>query len=165
VVLGSTVEQATLSPLHLRAAASLYRGERFILTFRRDTSSAHVVLCSGAKAPDYVKAAYSAHVLLFLADSVKDGLPSDRLGACLPQWMTAGKPKKPNKASRASRQPAGLDSNDMDLLVQCREVVEDTFPLFLERAEGLGWKLDQTMLNPKETRLISMMHDATKPLI
>ncbi|MEW5299951.1 MAG: hypothetical protein WDW36_002919 [Sanguina aurantia] len=36
-------------------------------------------------------------------------------------------------------------------------LVEDAFPGFLEQAEGLGWRLQQTMLNPRENRLVRSM--------
>ena len=42
------------------------------------------------------------------------------------------------------------------LQARCRAVVEASFPAFLKRAEGLGWRLELTMLNPKETRLMSI---------
>ena len=63
------MEQAAASPAQLHAAAELYRGEKYIMLYRRDTNKAYVVLRSGAQTADYVKAAYSAHVLLYLADS------------------------------------------------------------------------------------------------
>lgn len=165
MILGSSVEQGTSSPEHLQVAASLFCGEQFILTFRRETKSAHVILRSSAKTPDYIKAAFSAHVLLYLADNLKEGPPLKQL-VSLPPWINsvkAKRAKKPTKLCRAIQQTNAAD--DVELLVFCQEVVEKIFPLFLERAEVLGWKLSQTMLNPRESRLIGLMQDATKPLI
>lgn len=207
MVLGSSVEQAVHCPAELSRLASLYRSERYILTYRKDSGKAHVVLRAGAAPADFLRAAFAAHVLLHLVDSGDAGLPWQQQpqqpvqqpGAAEGSrrfWRKGKAPAAaPGKAAAAEAAGAGSgagvatavagsvgkllgsieqavagvaaaagaaaaaeesDRATLALLDRVQRVVDASYPLFLKQAESQGWKLQQTMLNPKETRVVSM---------
>lgn len=157
------------------------------MTFRRDTNKAFVILHSGASTADFLKAAFSAHTLLYLADaasqsSIDDGSAAVTGGSAGPSlpWLEEARVSPTSKnmkkgdsrlkgqnnalsglASSSSKQltesTLGDPVEEIALLRRCQAVVNASFPIFLAKAEARGWRLNQTMLNPKETRLLSLV--------
>ncbi len=199
ITLGSSVEQACSSPEDLRFAAELWHGERALLTYRPDTQKLHIMLREGSTSPDCLRAAFAAHIFLYILDGkdMHGALPAVALHGQGPSQMQqqqqqqqeagasaaakkqrqrrgaqVGKAKGKNgdeSATIALLSPVGLgghsssvdpaDGLDRDwhaAMRRTRAALDALLPEFLKQAEQQGWNLQQTMLNPKETRLMQL---------
>mmetsp|Transcript_18092 Transcript_18092/g.38937 ORF Transcript_18092/g.38937 Transcript_18092/m.38937 type:complete len:412 (-) Transcript_18092:1030-2265(-) len=176
VVLGASVEAACPGgPAELAVLASVYRGERYMLTYRPESGKkVYVILHDGAGSMDCLKGAFAAHVLLH----VLDGKPL--LGVAGQQGQQAEGASKGSKGKAKGKGPAASSSSAgkggaaagarqqqgqgmpaalqpwRATLQEVHSQVGVLYPDFLKQAEGLGWKLQQTMLNPRETRLLQL---------
>lgn len=143
MVLGAKVEEACRSASDLLAAAPAFRGERYILTYRPDTKKVYVVLKQGAETVDCLKAAFACHTFLHLLD----GHPLPPRVAAPPHLLRA---VKDAAAATASAQ------HGQWLLTCSWTVVDALYGDFTRQAAACGWQLKQTMLNPRETRLLKV---------
>ncbi len=151
---------------------------RFMMTFRPDTKRVYIVLRKEATTKDYLKAAFAAHTYLWLLDDLTAGqadnrLPGVLLGLKLPLLQDTAKPllvdnASSNGASNSSPSSKGASQRvanknisgeawqqAMDMALARTDAM---YADFTRQAERQGWKLQATMLNPKETRLVKLGH-------
>lgn len=165
IVLGSCISDAFLSSADLAAVAPIFANERFILSYRFDTRQAHVVLREGAVSDDFIKAAFSSHVLLHLADGadsaewVTRALSTGNGKAAMGGAKSKGKVSKPEPSSAASL--SNSKSQLIQLISSTRVVVDVGYQDFVKQAGRQSWRISQTMLNPRETRLLQLTMSLT----
>ncbi|EFJ49504.1 hypothetical protein VOLCADRAFT_80645 [Volvox carteri f. nagariensis] len=130
LVLGASVESACAGPSELAHAVQRFPEPeyRYLVTYRPDTKKAYVLLREGATSMDCLQASFFGHVFLHLLD-----------GAAL---------------SHAPLQLTAAATTTMGAIAKSSAVVSVLYPDFISQAERNGWKLQQTMLNPKENRLL-----------
>lgn len=136
IVLGATVSQACLHSKDLYAASELFKAQRFLLSYRRDTRKVFIMLKEGAQASDTLKASLSAHLLLKLMD----GQPTPFL-------------QQPKSGFSA---PAPTHDDYLSCLKFVASSVDNLFAEFSAQAVKRGWELTNTMLNPKDSRLLQV---------
>lgn len=151
VVLGARVEDACSGPAEYASALETFSNEAYALTYRPETKKAYVLLKQGVSVEDTLCGAFQAHVLLHMMDAVqnKPALPALQLLPKSEPGLSSG--ILPNALTALQ----DIDDPHTVLLHvtagKGRKLYED----FLSQAAELGWKLDNTMLNPKESRLMT----------
>lgn len=143
MVLGATVEQACCSPSDLTAAAPMFRHDKYILLYRPDSRKMYVLLKQGAETKDCLKAAFACHTLLHLMD-----------GGTLPP--NCGASQHLLTAAKDAAAATSTTQQSQALLQSSWMVVEALYSDFMKKAALQGWQLKQTMLNPRETRLLKV---------
>ena len=165
IILGARVEDACQGPAEYSDALESFSSQPFALTYRPETQRAYVLLKEGACTSDALCGAFHAHVLLHMMDAVDDkaALP---IAAVLPSppldSRKSNAPLEPLEGSRNSpvplKQPltALRDVDDVQtILMQVTAAKgQQLYDSFVQQAADLGWQLQNTMLNPKEARLL-----------
>lgn len=163
VVLGARVEDACQGPAEYADALDSFSSQPFALTYRPETQRAYVLLKEGTSTSDALCGAFHAHVLLHLVDAVDDkaALP---ITAMLPTPLQSGRSQAPLESLEARVSPVTLkqpltalkDIDDVQtVLMQVTAAKgQQLYTSFVQQAADLGWQLQNTMLNPKEARLV-----------
>ncbi len=139
---------------------------------RPDTKKAYVLLREGASSLDCLHASFFGHVFLHLMDDGSldaPGLPQLPPALLAPPSVctsssssSAGKGKGGTEGSTAAQGQGQGDEAWRGVMARAKRVVDHLYPDFLSQAERSGWKLQQTMLNPKENRILQLH---VKPLV
>lgn len=163
VVLGARVEDACQGPAEYSDALESFSSQPFALTYRPETQRAYVLLKEGASTSDALCGAFHAHVLLHMMDAVDDK-------ASLP--ITAVLPTPPLEHARSQALLKSFEGSDSVSLKHSWTALKDIsdvqtvlmqvtaakgqqlYASFVQQAARLGWQLQNTMLNPKEPRLV-----------
>lgn len=154
VVLGARVEDACPGPSQYATALETFGDAAFALTYRPESNKAYVLLKQGATVQDTLCAAFHAHVLLHMLDasSGKPALPALQL---LPQSA----PGLGSESLTSALTPLkDIDDPHNHLLHATATKGHKLYQDFTGQASILGWNLDNTMLNPKESRLVVSQH-------
>ena len=169
IILGSCIGDAFLSFSDLSSVAPLFSSEKFILSYRFDTRQAHVILREGAVNDDFMRAAFASHVLLHLADSSESAeWVAKALSSLSASNKEGGRSRaKGKRGQESSSAPSTTSSSSgsiqlMQLLHNTQAVVGAGYQDFIKQAGLKSWRINQTMLNPKETRLLKMNITALK---
>ena len=155
VVLGARVEDACRGPAEYADALHLFGDRPFALTYRPETQRAYVMLKEGASSIDALCGAFHAHVLLHMMDAVEEKaeLPIlEVLPKSEPGMQQGNLQGNILTALRDLEDPQGV------LLNMTAGKGHQLYSTFLEQAESIGWQIDNTMLNPKEARLVVPQH-------
>ena len=154
MVLGARVEDACPGPAEYASALETFSNGAYALTYRPETKKAYVLLKQGASVEDTLCGAFQAHVLLHMMDAVqkKPALPALQLLPKSEPGLTSG------ALSNALTALQDMDDPHQVLLHVTAAKGHKLYEDFLNQAAELGWKLDNTMLNPKESRLIPPQH-------
>jgi hypothetical protein len=164
IILGSSISDSFLSSADLASVAPLFSHEKFILSYRHDTRQCHVVLREGAANEDILKAAFASHVLLHLADGVAGGESAEWILRAVSSSKeitggsgSKGKGKKPD----SSQSPLTSKSQLVQLVLSTQAAVGAGYQDFVKLAGKQSWRINQTMLNPRETRLLQLTMNVT----
>ena len=156
VVLGASVEDACQGPAEYTEALDTFTSHPFALTYRPETQRAYVLLKQGASGTDALCGAFHAHVLLHMIDAIDDkpALPiTEVLPKMRPATIESVSPlSSPLTALRE------IDDHHRVLLNVTASKASMLYSTFVDQAAELGWQLQNTMLNPKEARLIVPQH-------
>lgn len=150
MVLGARVEDACRGPSEYATALETFASLPYAITYRPETSRAYVLLKQGASVQDTLCGAFSAHVLLHMLDAVQ-GKPSLPALQLLPQIEPG---TKSGIISSALTSLQHVDDPHSVLLNVTAAKGCKLYREFIHQASDLGWNLENTMLNPKEARLI-----------
>ena len=150
VVLGARVEDACQGPSDYATALDTFANEPYAITYRPETNRAYVLLKQGASVQDTLCGAFSAHVLLHMLDAVQ-GKPSLPALQLLPQTEPGTRTGIVSNALTALQH---VDDPHSVLLNVTAAKGYKLYQEFVHQASDLGWNLGNTMLNPKEPRLI-----------
>jgi hypothetical protein len=172
VVLGATVEEACAGPGQLKEALSRFAGRQYALTYRPDSRKCYVLLKQGATPQSVVNAALDAHCLLWMLDQQK-AAGSSAPAAPAPVAAAAGGKKQQQRssssggssnggpvaqlhtaASSPGAPPGSAAAAEAALQFVAGSGGRQLCQLFEKEATAGGWRMDMTMLNPKETRLV-----------
>lgn len=156
VVLGARVEDACQGPAEYADALHLFSDCPFALTYRPETKQAYVMLKNGASGLDALCGAFHAHVLLHMVDAVDQGLQKGNLLAS--EIVPRSQPISADADSSIITWKSLQDLDNGVLLNMTASRGLQLYGEFLEQAERTGWQLQNTMLNPKEARLIVPQH-------
>lgn len=166
IVLGASMEQACASPSDVRFVLQHgSKDSKYILAYRTDHKKVYILLKQGAQSTDCLKANFAAHLFLYLHD--KHQLHSSwagKAGAASPAGpqpaagsgsgsSTGGSSAAASGSSKVKEDPEAWKVT----LQRSLQLSDAVYPEFVRQAEKHGWKLQQTMLNPKETRLVKIM--------
>ena len=119
---------------------------------RADTGKAYVLLRQQANSNDVLRSAFHAHLLLHQLDADRHAPHDDVLlvspdGKCSPTEAA-------DHASQQASSAAGRPCVDRGKLQSIRREADIECAAFLRRCQDSGWDLKQTMLNPRESRLV-----------
>ena len=156
VVLGARVEDACQGPAEYTEALDTFTSHPFALTYRPETQRAYVLLKQGASGTDALCGAFHAHVLLHMIDAVDDK-PALPITEVLPKMQ----PTITESVSPLSSPLTALrefEDHHHVLLKVTASKASMLYSTFVDQAAELGWQLQNTMLNPKEARLIVPQH-------
>ena len=156
VVLGARVEDACQGPAEYADALQLFGNRPFALTYRPETKQAYVMLKEGASGLDALCGAFHAHVLLHMIDAVDQGLHKGNTPAS--EIVPRSQPTSANADLSIITWQSLQDLDTQVLLNMTASRGLQLYGEFLEQAESTGWQLQNTMLNPKEARLIVPQH-------
>lgn len=114
----------------------------------------HVVLREKASTEDCLEATFHAHLLLHLLSSKQKGdLLSLRNHITLARDSNNHNGRMHKKANKPSLHKADW----MDVLAESRAMENLLYQEFRQQSLSLGWKLHETMLNPKDSRLLGAL--------
>lgn len=145
-----TLEELRTSVAHNRAS------DPFIISYKRSTGRAHVLLKEGIRIEDVLKAAFLSHVMLHFLDKrdkelgvfrIRHGLlPGGQLALTMPGARKHGSEMEPDLSER-SEEALQYSTNKGEALY--RE--------FLNQCRAKGWRIENSMLNPKDNRIRTVM--------
>lgn len=162
VVLGARVEEACVGPSHLASTLDTWRGRQYALSFRSDTGKVYVLLRETATTEHVLEAAFHAQYLLHRLDAAAAAWAETADITADP--ITGGSSSTKSTSKSGSKWDLGFgrrskgssDAAEAKLPVLLQETASKAsaqFSEFARQADQAGWRLQMTMLNPRETRL------------
>lgn len=144
IVLGASVKEACPTPEDFEAARTLFSQSPHMLTFRKDTGKLYVMLRQGASTEDVLLGAFQAQVFLHLLQGgqLKNEVRGHVIRSLQELDRRSGNYVKKNRASE-------------DVLDFISKHGDSIFSTFKKQVVDNGWKMQLTMLNPKDARLSS----------